>query len=698
MRNEGTVRNRAALSSLRGSNPSWHSITPFCSVCILYFSVLLAGGLPGPGVAAAEVDFYVVPGSNGVWFGKSATLSAGGKGATAGSLPDVVEAARAARKGLGPDAPATIYLRGGTYELAAPLVLTPEDSGLTVAAYGREKPVISGGRRITGWRTVAGKPGWWEAEVPSVREGARDFRSLFVNGRRAQRARTPNEGFFRIEGDSPQEHPARLHFHDGDIKPEWAQAGDVEVVALLAWADLRLFIRAVDESNHVATLSANPRPSNTEKNARYFIENAPDGLDAPGEWQLNRRTGVLTYIARPGEDLTKAEVIAPRLEELAILQGDFAAKRPVKNITLRGLTFSHTDWRTPAEGYADTQAAVGVHGDLRAEGATGCALQNCTFARLANYAVELGRGCQHDQVSHCEMFDLGAGGIRIGEPEKRPGAFEQNHSHTIIDNHIYEAGLVFPPAVGVFILQSGSNLVAHNEIDHLYYTAISVGWTWGYQESPCRENIIEFNHLHDLGQGMLSDMGGVYTLGIQRGTVIRNNLIHDVESFTYGGWGLYTDEGSSEILLENNVVYHCKSAGFHQHYGRENVIRNNIFAFNRESQLMRTRNEEHTSFFFTNNIVLFDSGTLLGGNWQGDHYFMDRNIYWDARPGAGPGGMLFSGPALENWQLRGHDLHSLIADPLFVAPRQWDFRLKPASPALQLGFKPIVLTGAGVRK
>ena len=152
MRNEGTVRNRAALSSLRGSNPSWHSITPFCSVCILYFSVLLAGGLPGPGVAAAEVDFYVVPGSNGVWFGKSATLSAGGKGATAGSLPDVVEAARAARKGLGPDAPATIYLRGGTYELAAPLVLTPEDSGLTVAAYGREKPVISGGRRITDWR------------------------------------------------------------------------------------------------------------------------------------------------------------------------------------------------------------------------------------------------------------------------------------------------------------------------------------------------------------------------------------------------------------------------------------------------------------------------------------------------------------------------------------------------------------------
>ncbi|MGA2557529.1 MAG: right-handed parallel beta-helix repeat-containing protein, partial [Verrucomicrobiota bacterium] len=394
----------------------------------------------------------------------------------------------------------------------------------------------------------------------------------------------------------------------------------------------------------------------------------------------------------------KAEVVAPRLEQLVVLQGNLAAKRPVKNITLRGLTFSYTDWTTPADGYADTQAAVTVPGDVRAEAATGCLLTNCIFTRLANYAVELGRGCQGDTVSHCEMFDLGAGGVRLGEPQPRSDPFEQNHSHVIADNHLHHLGLVFPPAVGVFILQSGSNQVAHNEIDHLFYTAISVGWTWGYQESPCRENIVEYNHLHDLGQAMLSDMGGVYTLGIQRGTIIRHNLIHDVESFTYGGWGLYTDEGSSDILLENNVVYHCKSAGFHQHYGRENVIRNNIFAFNREFQLMRTRNEDHPSFLFTNNIVFFDSGSLLGGNWQGDRYLMDRNVFWDARPAADPAGLLFAGASLDNWRSRGHDLHSLVADPLFVAPNRVDFRLIPASPALKVGFKPIDLSGAGVRK
>jgi parallel beta-helix repeat protein len=666
--------------------------------CILHFSFLLAFCFSSLSLAAKEAVFYVVPGSNGVWFGASLSLSPGGRGATAGSLPDVIAAARAARQGLSPDSRATIFLRGGTYELSAPLVLKPEDSGLTLAAYRSEKPVISGGRQITGWKPVAGKPGWWETQVPSAGDGAWYFRSLFVNGRRAQRARTPSEGFFRIDGDSPRDHPATLHFHPGDIKPEWAQAGDVEVVALLAWADFRMFIRSVDDSHHIATLSSNPRPSNTEKNARYFIENAPDGLDAPGEWYLNRKSGLLTYIARPGEDMTRAEVIAPRLEQLVVLQGDLAAKRPVKNITLRGLTFSYTDWTTPADGYADTQAAVTVHGDVRAEGATGCLLTNCVFTRLANYAVELGRGCQYDTVSRCEMFDLGAGGVRMGEPEKRADPFDQNHGHVIADNHIHHAGLVFPPAVGVFILQSGSNLVAHNEIDHLFYTAVSVGWTWGYQESPCRDNVVEYNLMHDLGQGMLSDLGGVYTLGIQPGTIIRHNVIHDVESFTYGGWGLYTDEGSSDILLENNVVYHCKSAGFHQHYGRENVLRNNLFAFNREFQLMRTRHEDHTSFFFTNNIVLFDSGSLLGSDWQGDHYLMDHNIYWDARPDANPEAMRFSGATLEDWRARGHDLNSLLADPLFVAANKFDFRLKPASPAFQFGFKPIDLSGVGVRK
>jgi parallel beta-helix repeat protein len=321
-------------------------------------------------------------------------------------------------------------------------------------------------------------------------------------------------------------------------------------------------------------------------------------------------------------------------------------------------------------------------------------VEDCTFRQLGGYAVELGRGTQQTKVRRCEVVDVGTGGVRIGETAKRDDAFDANHSNEVSDCELHKLGRIFAPAIGVFILQSGTNLVSHNHIHDLYYTAVSVGWNWGYQETPCRANIVEFNHMHDIGQNLLSDMGAVYTLGIQRGTVVRNNLIHDVNAFTYGGWGLYTDEGSTDILLENNVVYRCKSAGFHQHYGRDNIVRNNIFAFGKEHQLMRTREEEHNSFTFEKNIVYYDSGDLLGSNWSNEKFVTDNNIYFDARPGAK---VSFKEATLEQWQARGHDRSSLIADPLFVDVAKNDFRLRQESPAFRVGFKQIDLSTVGPR-
>ena len=654
-------------------------------------------------VCAKTLTFHVSPQGNDAWSGRPAAPASSGKDGPFATLAMALQAARQTRSNsAGANDTVKILLRGGTYELAAPIIITPEDSGpsaeqpFTIAAYRNEKPVLSGGRRISGWKPVAGQPGLWEADVPFAREAP--FRSLFVNGQRAVRARTPNEGFFRIQGESPQDKPVKLRFNSGDIQNSWVDSGDVEVIALLAWADIRMYIRSVDGQSNVATLSGNARPSNRESNARYFIENAPGSLDAPGEWQLDRQHGVVRYRPRGGEDMRTADVIAPRLEDLFQLKGDLAAKKAVRHVVLRGLTLSHTDWSMPAEGYADTQAAIATRGDLYAEAATDCVVENCTFSHLSGYALDFGRGCQRNKIVGNEAFDLGGGGIRIGEPgDRTPDAFTANHTHTVTDNHFHTLGRIYPPAIGVFILQSGTNRVAHNHIHDLYYTAVSVGWNWGYQETPCRENVIEFNHMHDIGQSMLSDMGAVYTLGIQRGTVIRNNLIHDVNSFTYGGWGLYPDEGSTGILWENNIVYRTKSAGFHQHYGRENIVRNNIFAFGKEHQVMRTRDEEHVSFFFTNNIVYLDSGTLLGSSWKNDRFVIDHNLYFDTRSAAAPENLKFSGATLEKWQARGHDQHSLISDPLFVAPEKFDFRLRKNSPALKRGFKPIDLSTVGVR-
>jgi len=456
-------------------------------------------------------------------------------------------------------------------------------------------------------------------------------------------------------------------------------------------------IRAVDDSNHIATLSGDPRESNKETNAQYHIENAPDALDAAGEWYLDRKRGVVSYLAKPDEDLSRVEVIAPVLDDLLVISGDAATKKPVEKVALRGITFSHTDWTLGPNGHADTQAAIAERGDVRAEYARDITIENCIFTHLASYAVELGRGAQSCRVVGNEMTDLGAGGVRVGESAVRNDPFDAAQGHIITDNHIHHVGLVFPPAVGVFILQSGNNRVAHNHIHDLFYTAVSIGWTWGYHASPCRDNIVEWNHMHDIGKNRLSDMGAVYTLGPQPGTVVRNNLIHDIDALKYGGWGLYTDEGSSGIVMENNIVYRCKNAGFHQHYGKENLIRNNIFAFNRENQIMRTRDEQHISFSFTNNIVIHYSGNLLGSNWKNNQYVIDRNVYWDTRAAGDATKMKFNGASFDQWQARGHDANSVIADPLFVAAAKCDFRLKPESPALKLGFKPIDLTGVGVR-
>jgi parallel beta-helix repeat protein len=590
----------------------------------------------------------------------------------------------------------SIFLHNGRFALSEPLKLSAIDSRTTIAAFENDKPVLSGGRRITGWKKV--RDNLWQAEVVDVRAGQWYFRQLFINGQRATRARTPNEGtFFRMQGARFSDKPARFRFKRGDVKPEWASDPDTEVIGLEKWTVFRQHIAGVLMESNVVQLAGNAAPHTHEEGAQYFIENTADSLDAPGEWHLDRKTGVVSYLAKPGEDLSKAEVIAPVLEELLIIEGDPTAKKPAEHITFRGLTFSHTDWTLGTNGYVDTQAAVAKRGTLRAEFAHNIAIEDCTFAQLAGYAVELGRGAQNCRVVGNEMTDLGAGGVRVGETVVRTNELDAAHHNVITDNHIHNVGVVFPPAVGVLILQSAHNRVAYNHIHDLFYTAVSVGWTWGYRDSPCHDNVIEFNHMHDIGKFLLSDMGAVYTLGPQRGTVVRNNLIHDVNAFTYGGWGLYTDEGSTGIVLENNIVYRCKSAGFHQHYGRENVIRNNIFAFNKESQLMRSREEEHVSFYFTNNIVLFDSGNLLGSTWKNDHFVVDRNLYWDERASTNLAKLKFGAASVAQWHTRGHDTNSVIADPLFTDSRKGDFHLADKSPVLSLGFKPIDLSGVGVR-
>src|SRR5438132_6624650 len=179
--------------------------------------------------------------------------------------------------------------------------------------------------------------------MSQVRECKWYFCQLFINCRRKHRTCSRNVGYFQADGEYLNLDPVQLKYRNGDIKKEWVGSG-VELIALHKWIDLRQYIRGLDETNHLVTLSGAIAQHVKESNARYYIENTPDALDAPGEWHLDRKAGLLTYWAEPAEDLARAEVIAPVLSsELLRVEGDFTAKKPVHHVVVRGLTLAYTD-------------------------------------------------------------------------------------------------------------------------------------------------------------------------------------------------------------------------------------------------------------------------------------------------------------------------------------------------------------------
>ena len=635
-------------------------------------------------------NFYVAVDGDDRWSGTRARPFA--------TLQAARDAVRALRRAGGLKTPVTVYLREGTHFLGKPFCLKAGDSGtpecpITYAAFDGERPVISGGTRVEDWEEtkLEGKR-VWRAVLPDVAKGKWYFRQLFVDGARRQRARLPKKGYFRVAGlpDTTPETPwnegqTRFECEPGDVRA-WHNLQDVELCALHLWAESHLPIADVDEQTQIVEVGKRSVFRLTQDHSwagsRYYIEGVREALSEPGEWYLDRHSGELWYKPARGERPEDTQVIAPRLPQLVRLEG--TARQPVKHVHFEGITFCHTDWWLDQEQSGTAQAAIIVPAAICAENATACRIDNCDICHTGTYAVEMGQGCNGNFVTHCRMHDLGAGGVKMNHGS----AFT-----TVSDCEIHHGGRIFHSAVGVWIGQSSDNQVIHNDIHDLFYSGVSVGWSWGYAPSTASRNVIDFNHIHHLGFGMLSDMGGVYTLGDSPGTRVCNNLIHDVASDTYGGWGLYTDEGSTGILLSHNVVYNTKTGGFHQHYGKENLIQNNIFAFDQSNMVVRSRNEAHVTLSFQRNIVLINNGRFLGGNWDDGTYRIDHNLYWDVR---GPARKM--GPAtIKQWQKRGNDEHSVFADPRFVAPARGDFTLKPDSPARLIGFQPIDLSRVGPR-
>ena len=627
------------------------------------------------------------------------------------------------------------HFKKGVHYLDKTLVLTAADSGTVFT--GEPGAVLSGARKVTGWRAAGN--GLFVADVPWVTDRERGFRQLVVNGTLRPRARHPNAGHFtsldmtRPAGmtwdqwanglfDKP-----RFHIKPGEVDPSWDLSSG-EAVFYHLWVDSHCPTASLTVENGTNWINLARTVRRDPCLCLWRLENVKEIADEPGEWALDFAAKKLYCRPLPGEDLSKSEVLAPDLRTLVRIDG-------ARGVRFEGLTFADARFELAKDDRNDLQASYSVAAAVELTNATDCVFANCTFTRLGGYALDFQAGTRRCRLLGCALAHLGAGGVRLDSPGGKADSVRESDGvcryqmrdprERVVDNEIsdceiFDYGREFPSAVGVLCMSAEGTKITHNSIHDGYYTGVSVGWNWGYAPSLARDNEIDDNHIYNIGKGLLSDMGGIYTLGVAPGTKIRHNLIHDIDARYYGGWGIYPDEGSSGLLIENNVVYGTKFAPFHQHFGRNNTVRNNIFAGGRIDQLARSSRERHTSFFFYNNIVWWREGKLHSGNWKDSAPYdftvtkaafrpelirsfvktteCDYNLYFN--PGLALGDVKWGTQecSWQEWQTTyGQDAHSVWADPLFVDAAKHDYRLRPESPALKLGFRPIDLSSVGPR-
>lgn len=619
-----------------------------------------------------------------------------------------------------------IMVQPGEYYMDRPLVLdSPSLRSVVIRSEGKEKPCFLGGINIKGWEKYGDK--LYRAYIPEVKKFGFTFEQFYVNEKRATLARTPNKDWYNVKAviDYPfvkGDRQAEFATQKIGFKPEeWSilnntdeDLSNLKFRFYHKWSVTHKRTEYIHlDSAFIYTEGEGLRPWNPiTKGSRYIMYDFMSALDEPGEWYLDRRQGYIYYMPLKDEDMSSAVCYAPTLQHWILFKG--ANNDAIKNITFENLSFKFSSYLLPKEGEKPEQAAVSAPAAMLFDFSENISFIDCEMMHTGAYAMWFRRGCHNNVIDHCYLADLGAGGVKIGEPFYRNDHKPVSNGNIINNTIITHAGSELPAAVGIVLLQTSDNKITHNEISDIRYSGISIGWTWGYNNSaktgiwgvdkygksknfhkevisPAVRNLVEYNHIHHIGWGELSDMGAIYTLGESHGTKISYNIIHDVWSYDYGGWGLYTDEGSSGIEMTSNLVYRCKSGGFHQHFGKNNKIENNIFAYGYYYQIKFTRPEPHLSFSFKRNIILYQNGEVLAGNgWTNGKVDMDKNLYYGPEEKTG-----FMGMSFNKWR-KEREPHSIMADPMFRNSKHDEYSFVSLKNVNKIGFNVWDYSIAGV--
>ena len=532
-----------------------------------------------------------------------------------------------------------IRLEEGVYAQRSSLFLRPEDSGTpdsptVICAVDGAHPVISGGVAVTGWKRGCNHPAIpeklkqkiWSVEAPLIGNRRVETRQMWVNGHKVQRAaQFPDGGLERMIDFNPEEQTITIPVSQSVNPKRLQNAGQLEMIVHQRWAIAILRVKSIDVKDGQAVVRfhepeshlefAHPWPQpvigGEKGNSSFCLTNALELLDQPGEWFQEYPSGTIYYYPQASENMETAEVIIPTLETLVTIDGTLS--RPVKHIQFNGITFAHTSWMRPSyQGHVTLQGGFPLldayklqepglpekaelenqawitrpETAIRVRGAEHIDFKHCTFRHLSSTGLDYEWAVTASSVEDCQFTDIGGTALLVGAfPD---GGFETHIpfipadvrelcSHiTIRNNFISNVTNEDWGCVGIGAGYVRNMDISHNEVCHLNYSGICVGWGWTSLESGMCNNRIEANYVHHFAR-RLYDAGGLYTLSNQPGSVMRNNRIEHLIEAPYAtndrAFYIYLDEATDGYTMENNW---CPTERFDSNRpGKKNVWKNN---------------------------------------------------------------------------------------------------------------------------